>query len=125
MAVLVPRLWPFLSHTTSSVRKSTLQTLKTLTQCNAQVNDELPGTSNGKQENQSIDTSIIKTSTNANDLERIIKVDSKQLSLNFGVKDWPANLLQDGLRHIYQRVLVEHLVDVQSLAEDVWVRLLK
>lgn len=28
---MVPRLWPFLSHSTSSVRRATLQTLFTLT----------------------------------------------------------------------------------------------
>lgn len=31
MSELIHRLWPFLSHNATSVRKSTLQTLKTLT----------------------------------------------------------------------------------------------
>lgn len=122
MYVLVPRLWPFLSHTTSSVRKSTLQTLKTLTQCYSIANAESEAeSSNGNNENQS--TEATNTPANTSDLDRIINVDAKKLSLNFGVKDWPANLLQDALRHIYQRVLVEHLADIQTLAEEVWVNL--
>jgi TATA-binding protein-associated factor len=79
MVNLIPRLWPFLSHPSSSVRRSTLQTLKKLT-----------------------DTS------------------ENQGSLNFGVRSWPANLLQEALRHIYQRVLVEHVEDIQTLVEEVW-----
>ncbi|CAG9863360.1 unnamed protein product [Phyllotreta striolata] len=71
---VIPVLWPFLSHGTSSVRKATLQTLNTLT--------EKPA-----------------------DAETI---------------PWEAPLLQDGLRHIYQRVLVESNPDVRSAAEKVW-----
>lgn len=33
MSDVVPRLWPFLCHSTSSVRRATLQTLRTLTAC--------------------------------------------------------------------------------------------
>lgn len=128
MSILVPRLWPFLSHTTSSVRKSTLQTLKTLTQCNPIASVE-PGVaaataaepSNGNDTNQT--TEATTTSANINDLGGVINVNATKLSLNFGVKEWPANLLQDALRHIYQRVLVEHLPDIQNLAEEVWVNL--
>lgn len=36
---LLPRLWPFLSHNATSVRKSTLQTLKTLTQRSEDCSD--------------------------------------------------------------------------------------
>lgn len=87
MVNLIPRLWPFLSHPSSSVRLSTLQTLKKLT-------DPLD-----KQESTSLNS---------------------QVELNFGVKSWPANLLQEALRHIYQRVLVEHAEDIQNVAEGVW-----
>lgn len=80
---LVPRLWPFLSHTTTSVRKATLQTLKTIT------------------------FSVKATINNV------------EVSLN-PVKLWPAELLQEALRHIYQRVLNEHVEEVQILAENVW-----
>lgn len=95
MEKLIPRLWPFLSHPSSSVRRSTLQTLKKLT-------DE----TNNQQA-----SSKESTTTSASD---------KPLELNFGVKHWPATLLQEALRHIYQRVLVEHIEDVQSLVEEVW-----
>lgn len=72
---VVPRLWPFLSHSASSVRKATLQTLGTLTEGNSM--------------------------------------------------QWEAQLLQEALRHVFQRVLVEHLTEVRQVAEGVWYLLLK
>ncbi|KRT80629.1 HEAT domain-containing protein, partial [Oryctes borbonicus] len=75
LSEVVPKLWPFLSHSTSSVRKATLQTLGTLTDGNTM--------------------------------------------------QWEAQLLQDALRHVYQRVLVEPLCDVRRLAELVWNKLIK
>lgn len=112
MSVLIPRLWPFLSHSTSSVRRSTLQTLKTLTKSNTI---------------STIDADIAKPEKNGNSvklevnsLQTIITTSSANLSLNFGVKDWPSDLLQEALRHIYQRVLVEHINDIQLIVEDVW-----
>lgn len=116
MSVLVPRLWPFLSHTTSSVRKSTLQTLKTLTQYNV-----FPRT-NGSDNSHCGDNPILPNAS-VNDLKKIINVDAKELSLNFGVKEWPSTLLQNALRHIFQRVLIEHMPDIQIIAEEVWVNL--
>lgn len=81
---LVPRLWPFLCHNSSSVRRSTLVTLKTLTaSCN-----------------------------------------TPNASPHFGVKDWPSQLLQQALRHIYQRILIEHLEEIQTVAEQVWLQLI-
>lgn len=87
MVNLIPRLWPFLSHPSSSVRRSTLQTLKKLTDPaeNEQTSDK-----------------------------------NSQEGLNFGVRFWPSPLLQEALRHIYQRVLVEHVEDIQNLVEGVW-----
>lgn len=117
MDVLIPRLWPFLSHTTSSVRKSTLQTLKTLTQCNTVES------SNGSNETTTNDNKMVLSEQSANDLNKIVNIDAKNLSLNFGVKEWPPALLQESLRHIYQRVLVEHVSEIQSIAEEVWVNL--
>ncbi|XP_058174842.1 TATA-binding protein-associated factor 172 [Anopheles ziemanni] len=104
MSILVPRLWPFLSHCSSSVRRSTLQTLKTLT------NNTIA---------REGDKSAIESKENSGVLKVPDSEDSK-LVLNFGVKDWPPPLLQEALRHIFQRVLVEHVEDIQSLAEDVW-----
>nr|CAD7574777.1 unnamed protein product [Timema californicum] len=72
---VVPRLWPFLSHSTSSVRRATLQTLHTLT------NQESAA---GKRD--------------CGD-------------------QWTPPLLQDALRHIFQRTLVEPLTEIQDLAE--------
>ncbi|XP_055324394.1 TATA-binding protein-associated factor 172 [Sitodiplosis mosellana] len=118
MNVLIPRLWPFLSHTTSSVRKSTLHTLKTLTQCNAIIE-----TTNGSNEPACSNDKMKLSEQSASDFNKIVNVNAKNLSLNFGVKEWPSALLQESLRHIYQRVLVEHVADIQSIAEDVWVNL--
>lgn len=117
MNVLIPRLWPFLSHTTSSVRKSTLHTLKTLTQCNA-----IEAT-NGSNESVQSGSTMVLSEQSASDLSKIVNVNAKNLQLNFGVKDWPSTLLQESLRHIYQRVLVEHVSEIQSIAEEVWVNL--
>lgn len=119
MDILIPRLWPFLSHTTSSVRKSTLQTLKTLTQCNTTE------TMNGSNETTTTgsDNKMVLSEQSANDFNKIVNVDAKNLSLNFGVKEWPSALLQESLRHIYQRVLVEHVSEIQLIAEEVWVNL--
>lgn len=92
MENLIPRLWPFLSHPTSSVRRSTLQTLKKLTD---ETNNSTRASTQQTEENQS-------------------------LHLNFGVRYWSSGLVQEALRHIYQRVLVEHVEDIQCLVEDVW-----
>lgn len=118
MNVLIPRLWPFLSHTTSSVRKSTLQTLKTLTQCNI-----VTSTNGSTDEKVFSDVKMELSEQSASDFNKIVNVDAKELSLNFGVKDWPSTLLQESLRHIFQRVLVEHVPDIQTIAEEVWVNL--
>ncbi|XP_058823909.1 TATA-binding protein-associated factor 172 [Topomyia yanbarensis] len=126
MSILVPRLWPFLSHCTSSVRRSTLQTLKTLTNSNhSSKSDSLApsGGSNGMNGNA---TSVIVSTAEAlakaaTETNVVLKVDpSENLVLNFGVQEWPPALLQEALRHIFQRVLVEHVEDIQSLAENVW-----
>ncbi|VEN44259.1 unnamed protein product [Callosobruchus maculatus] len=76
---VIPRLWPFLSHSTSSVRKATLQTLATLTE---------------KPQN------------------------------GFCII-WNAQILQDALRHVFQRVLIEPNADVRDVAEVVWNNLVR
>lgn len=122
MSVLVPRLWPFLSHSTSSVRKSTLLTLKTLTQNTSTYSP--PVQSSTSYDNNGCTTSAESTPLAGScSIDKFISVDSKNLTLNFGVKEWPAQLLQEAMRHIYQRVLVEHLADIQAIAEDVWLNL--
>lgn len=111
MQALIPRLWPFLSHTTSSVRRSTLQTLKTLTKSDPPIVD---------MANLKAETNGSSVKVEINNLPGVIKTNSANLSLNFGVRDWPADLLQEALRHVYQRVLVEHINDIQLIVEDVW-----
>ncbi|XP_016952601.1 TATA-binding protein-associated factor 172 [Drosophila biarmipes] len=101
MSILVPRLWPFLSHSTSSVRRSTLKTLITLTSAD-KVKSEPKEEDHVKEE-----------------------PDQKKMKLNFGVSDWKWQLLQQALRHIYQRILVEPQADIQALARQVWSNLIE
>lgn len=110
MSVLVPRLWPFLSHTTSSVRRSTLQTLKTLTQRPTIVHTKDTTERNGKSCN-------INGNGSSSSATAVIQNLTK---CNFGVQEWPPQLLQEALRHLYQRVLVEPIPDIQSIIEVVW-----
>ncbi|XP_062121564.1 LOW QUALITY PROTEIN: TATA-binding protein-associated factor 172 [Drosophila sulfurigaster albostrigata] len=94
IGTLVPRLFPFLSHSTSSVRRSTLKTLLTLT--------------------SSGESSLVKQKPENG------KPETPEMKLNFGVVDWNWQLLQQALRHIYQRMLVEPQADIQALAHQVW-----
>ncbi|XP_016979216.2 TATA-binding protein-associated factor 172 [Drosophila rhopaloa] len=102
MAILVPRLWPFLSHSTSSVRRSTLKTLITLTSA-----DKMKSEPEEKEEQVNEEQ------------------DKQKMKLNFGVSDWKWQLLQQALRHIYQRILVEPQADIQALARQVWSNLIQ
>ena len=77
---VLPRLWPFLSHSSSSVRKATLQTLQTLT------GDDGDGKENRKE--------------------------------RWG--EGGGLVLQEALRHVFQRVLIEHVSSIQEVAERVW-----
>lgn len=95
MENLIPRLWPFLSHPSSSVRRSTLLTLKQLTQ-------------------------DINNATSGNSSNHANAVASSNLQINFGVRNWTSALLQEALRHVYQRILVEHIEDIQNIVEEVW-----
>ncbi|CAB3368489.1 Hypothetical predicted protein [Cloeon dipterum] len=81
LAHRLPQLWPFLSHSSSAVRKSTLQTLSTLA-------------------------------------ETIV-------SLGVPPEPGAPSLLQNALRHIFQRVLLETNPDIQALSEVVWGKLLR
>lgn len=129
MSVLIPRLWPFLCHTTSSVRRSTLQTLKTLTKSQQEYSTNTTIKSTQQQSTSPLvmdTTTITLTATTENGIDELTKKinsNSKNLVYNFGVKEWPSQLLQEALRHIYQRVLIEHIEDIQNLVEDVWYNL--
>ncbi|XP_045535589.1 TATA-binding protein-associated factor 172 [Papilio machaon] len=105
LADVLPRLWPYLDHSTSSVRKATLQTLRTLTRPLV-TTDDTKTNGNG-------DTTVVDVKVNGTD-----KVDS-------GLLTWTPELLQDAMRHVYQRVLFEHVHDIQEVALQVWDNLLK
>ncbi|XP_013143480.1 PREDICTED: TATA-binding protein-associated factor 172 [Papilio polytes] len=95
---VLPRLWPYLDHSTSSVRKATLQTLRTLTR------------------------PLVTTDDTNGDDKLDVKVNGKADSRLLA---WTPELLQDAMRHVYQRVLFEHVHDIQEVALQVWDNLLK
>ncbi|KAJ8683684.1 hypothetical protein QAD02_019476 [Eretmocerus hayati] len=84
LSQILPRLWPFLNHSSSSVRKATLQTLETLTSEDGD-NDLGPKQRWGEEG---------------------------------GV------VLQEALRNVFQRVLIEHIWNIQEVAERVWENLI-
>lgn len=119
--MLIPRLWPFLSHNTSSVRRSTLNTLKTLTEItttNHSISVIMKQETNGNGNAAPVPIPFIKIENRG--IDEVLNMKYNNLELNFGVKHWPAQLLQESLRHIYQRVLVEHIGDIQQIVEVVW-----
>ncbi|XP_046628618.1 TATA-binding protein-associated factor 172 [Neodiprion virginianus] len=79
LSKVLPRLWPFLGHSSSSVRKATLQTLLTLTGDDGNPKDEQD---------------------------------------RWG--DAGGSVLQEALRQVFQRALVEHVAAIQEVAERVW-----
>ncbi|CAH0750596.1 unnamed protein product [Diatraea saccharalis] len=97
---VLPRLWPYLDHSTSSVRKAALQTLRTLTR---PLVTETNGTSNGNG------------STDSRDLNG---KEEQYLA-------WTPELLQEAMRHVYQRILFEHVHDIQEIALQVWENFLR
>lgn len=96
LADVLPRLWPYLDHSTSSVRKATLQTLRTLTRPLV--------TSHAKNNGQTDNNGNTDVNTN---------VDEEQCLA------WTPELLQEAMRHIYQRVLFEHVHEIQEIAVQV------
>lgn len=96
MEVLLPRLWPFLAHNSKAVRRSTLTTIQALTTKNHQTIE-------------SVDNAI----------------ESSNLKINLGVSHWSSNLIQDALRHIYQRILIESNEEIQNLCIAVWKNLIQ
>lgn len=95
MEVLLPRLWPFLAHNSKAVRRSTLTTIYALTVKNFR---------NYKDANNALETTNIQ--------------------FNLGISHWSFNLVQDALRHIYQRILIESNEEIQNLCIAVWKNLI-
>uniref|UniRef100_A0A0A1WE77 TATA-binding protein-associated factor 172 n=1 Tax=Zeugodacus cucurbitae TaxID=28588 RepID=A0A0A1WE77_ZEUCU len=130
MSTLIPRLWPFLSHSSSSVRKSTLLTLQTLTASDLSKEKleattvDVPATSTADINNGNGVIVSSKESSNDAAAALAINFDSKKLNLNMGVVDWQWKLLQDALRFIYERILVEPQADIQEMSCKVWNNLL-
>lgn len=95
MEVLLPRLWPFLAHNSRAVRRSTLTTIHALT---------------------------IKKHQSPRNVSNALE--TSNLQINVGVSHWSSNLVQDALRHIYQRILIESNEEIQNLCIAVWKNLI-
>lgn len=95
---VLPRLWPYLDHSTSSVRKAALQTLRTLTRpLITEVKNN--GVENGGE----------------NGGENVVNgVETPDQYLM-----WTPELLQEAMRHVYQRILFEHVHEIQEIAIQV------
>lgn len=82
LADVLPRLWPYVDHSTSSVRKATLQTLRTLTR-------------------PLVTSTSTSTSTerpaNGDQPAGAEPADTQYLS-------WTPELLQEAMRYVYQRI---------------------
>lgn len=148
---VLPRLWPYLDHNTSSVRKATLQTLRTLTRplvthrtngesSNSQSIDKNGDNANQKDNNSSskdqekvseeqIEAS--KVNTQSEEIKPngdIVNGDDNSVTQPNGdtkVRDdsdklmWTPELLQEAMRYVYQRVLFEHVHEIQNIAVQV------
>lgn len=128
-------LWPYLSHPTSSVRRSALQTLQTLTKCASTVfadffygiehknpiDSNNPVNPDKEVQIKAEDTQIDKNKMcNLQEAMNALGIESDDVDSFDGDKYlWDAQLLQDTLRHLFQRVLVEHLQDIKNMIEAV------
>ncbi|XP_030026584.2 TATA-binding protein-associated factor 172 isoform X2 [Manduca sexta] len=185
LADVLPRLWPYLDHSTSSVRKATLQTLRTLTRplitkkdttklnredlngeqpmcvdpssngdstpngdpkCDQKPNDQpsnghetpkdQPVDENQPNGDQPISDQVKNDQPKSEKIESESKIDSgaqpngEQTNNELEVDSdqylmWTPELLQEAMRHIYQRVLFEHVPEIQDIAVQVWENLLQ
>lgn len=168
---MLPRLWPYLDHNTSSVRKATLQTLRTLTR--PLVTHRTNGETTSDDKSQSTDTNgengdqkddikdkkdslkdqiidskdqkeipkdqdmsndqkeasqSVVSNSNGEEMEVIANGDDKsdvKVNGDAKVSDdsdklmWTPELLQEAMRYIYQRVLFEHVHEIQDIAVQV------
>lgn len=133
---VLPRLWPYLDHSTSSVRKATLQTLRTLTRplvTSVKCNGETNGTSdanNSEVESNEVENNETKSNETKNSEVQsdIMKKNDVKGSEN-GEMDrylnWTPELLQEAMGHVYQRVLFEHVHDIQEIAIQVRLSILQ
>ncbi|XP_063534218.1 TATA-binding protein-associated factor 172 [Cydia strobilella] len=103
LADVLPRLWPYLDHSTSSVRKASLQTLRTLT--------------------RPLVTEVKAPDTNGNGESGNGEVPKPINGVQYLM--WNPELLQEAMRHVYQRILFEHVGDIQMIAVQVWENLLR
>lgn len=103
LAVLVPRLWPFLAHTISSVRKSCLIAILTILACGSH--------GNLSEEMESTDQSGGK-----NGCEK-----ESELAAGEGTErlPWLREVLQSMLCHVFQRFALEGVEENRELIHKV------
>ncbi|CAH2106098.1 unnamed protein product [Euphydryas editha] len=117
---VLPRLWPYLEHSTSSVRKATLQTLRTLTRPLVAANGQTNGSEDSTETN--CDNTSETTSDTSHSKTSELKCDNSE---DGQYLNWTPELLQEAMRHIYQRVLFEHVYEIQEIAVQVWENILR
>lgn len=111
LADVLPRLWPYLDHSTSSVRKATLQTLRTLTRpLVTTTEDGVQLKINGNGQEAADKSEKMDEDSQDNGMP---KLEIAQYLM------WTPELLQEAMRHIYQRVLFEHVHEIQEVALQV------
>ncbi|XP_039754002.1 TATA-binding protein-associated factor 172 [Pararge aegeria] len=120
---VLPRLWPYLDHSASSVRKATLQTLRTLTR--PLVTSEINGNTNRNNNIESDNNCNSKVTCDDNSESEVKSGDVKCNGEVSQYLMWTPELLQVAMRHIYQRVLFEHVPEIQEIAVQVWQNLLQ
>ncbi|CAH2231989.1 jg4050 [Pararge aegeria aegeria] len=120
---VLPRLWPYLDHSASSVRKATLQTLRTLTR--PLVTSEINGNTNRNNNIESDNNCNSKVTCDDNSESEVKSGDVKCNGEVSQYLMWTPELLQVAMRHIYQRVLFEHVPEIQEIAVQVWQNLLR
>lgn len=113
---LICRLWPFMYHSSPSVRSSTLKTIYILVEKFCSSND-LP-TKNSSVEplviNSYKETVVEKSAKNLDISNLCLKSGSKEMSEN-----WLENVLEPLLNHTFQRGLLENVQENLNLIEKV------
>ncbi|XP_038211713.1 TATA-binding protein-associated factor 172 [Zerene cesonia] len=121
---VLPRLFPYLDHSTSSVRKATLQTLRTLTKPLVTENGH-NGTDTGTEKCNDNDTSNDTDNDKGADSGTGAVAASVTMNGDSQYLNWTPELLQATMRHIYQRILFEHVHEIQEIAIEIWENLLR
>lgn len=133
LSSLVPRLWPFLSHTSKAVRQSCLQVLLSLvntgergtSQDITDVKGRLVSTDRGCEQNHEgmeVSGGGVEEDTERVKLQREAEGQAGDKERN--VLPWLSGILQGALCHLFQRLVLEGDRSNMTLTQQVRVRIL-